>query len=68
VWSVGWDKDTDYYTVLGDQIEPWPWHGMDDQAYGRQRRPEFASDDLMKTYTTRWVGPRVPTRNAVTGP
>ena len=67
LWSVGWDKDTDYYTVLGDQIEPLPWHGMDDQTYGQQPRPGFASDELMKKFTTRWVGPRVPTRREVAG-
>ncbi len=67
LWSVGWDKDTDYYTVLGDQIEPLPWHGMDDQAYGQQLRPRFASDELMKQFTTRWVGPRVPSRRQVAG-
>ena len=67
LWSVGWDKDTDYYTVLGDQIEPLPWHGMDDQTYGQQPRPGFASDELMKRFTTRWVGPWVPTRREVAG-
>jgi Flp pilus assembly protein TadD len=65
LWSVGWDKDGDYYTVLGDQLEPWPWHGMDDQLYGRQPRPAFPTDELMKKYTTRWVGPWVPSRREV---
>ncbi len=62
LWSVGWDKDMDYYTVLGDQLEPWPWHGMDDQLYGTQARPEFAADELMRKFTTRWVGSYVPVR------
>lgn len=65
LWSVGWDKDGDYYTVLGDQLEPWPWHGMDDQLYGEQPRPAFPTDELMKKYTTRWVGPWVPFRREV---
>lgn len=65
LWSVGWDKDADYYTVLGDQLEPWPWHGMDDQEYGQQPRPTFPTDELMKKYTTRWVGPWVPSRREV---
>ena len=65
LWSVGWDKDADYYTVLGDQLEPWPWHGMDDQEYGEQPRPVFPTDALMKKYTTRWVGPWVPVRKEV---
>lgn len=60
LWSVGWDKDADYYTVLGNQLEPWPWHGMDDQLYGSQSRPVFPTDELMKRFTTRWVGPWVP--------
>ena len=67
LWSAGWDKDTDYYTVLGDQIEPLPWHGMDDQAYGQQARPAFPTDELMKKFTTRWVGPRVPYRKEMAG-
>lgn len=62
VWSVGWDKDTDYYTQTGDQIDPLPWHGMDDQDYGRQPRPTFGSDKLMEQTRTRWVSPRVPSQ------
>jgi hypothetical protein len=57
LWSVGWDKDADFHCVRGAEVEPLPWHGMDDQKYGHQSRPEFPSDQLMKQYNTRWVGP-----------
>lgn len=54
--TVGWDKDADFHVELGWKVEPLPWHGMDDQQYGRQPRPPFPSDTLMSRYTTRWVG------------
>ncbi|HRZ35929.1 MAG TPA: FG-GAP-like repeat-containing protein [Candidatus Paceibacterota bacterium] len=55
IYTVGWDKDSDFHVELGWKVEPLPWHGMDDQAYGRQPRPPFPSDDLMRRMTTRWV-------------
>jgi len=55
MYTVGWDKDADFHVELGWQVEPWPWHGMADQSYGKEPRPAFASDPLMKRYTTRWV-------------
>jgi glyceraldehyde 3-phosphate dehydrogenase len=51
--------------ALGDRIEPWPWHGMDDQGYGRETRPSFPSDELMKKFTTRWVAPLVPAKREI---
>jgi len=57
LWSVGWDKDADFHCVRGAEVEPLPWHGMNDQKYGHEARPEFPSDQLMKQYNTRWVGP-----------
>ena len=54
--SDGWDKDSDYNVVHGDTIEPLPFHGMDDQLYGRQPQPP-ALDDWIERYNTRWVGP-----------
>jgi tetratricopeptide (TPR) repeat protein len=62
LWSVGWDKDADFHCVRGAEVEPLPWHGMDDQQYGHQIRPPFPSDELMKKYNTRWVGPYTLTR------
>lgn len=58
LYSVGWDKDADFHCKLGWQVEPLPWHGMDDQRYGEQPRPAFPADALMERYNTRWVGPR----------
>ncbi|MCZ6654120.1 MAG: FG-GAP-like repeat-containing protein, partial [Planctomycetota bacterium] len=54
--SDGWDKDSDYNVLHGDTVEPLPFHGMDDQLYGRQPRPP-ATDDWIERYNTRWVGP-----------
>jgi tetratricopeptide (TPR) repeat protein len=61
-YSIGWDKDADFHCELGSQVEPLPWHGMEDQHYGRQPRPAFENDDWMKRYNTRWVGPYTLTK------
>lgn len=65
LWSVGWDKDTDYHVTLGEHVGPLPWHGMDDQAYGREERPEFPSDEMMRRHNTRWVGPEALPRREI---
>lgn len=57
LFSVGWDKDSDFHVAAGTTIEPIPWHGMDGQLYGRQSRPAFTNDDWIARYNTRWVGP-----------
>jgi hypothetical protein len=57
LYAVGWDKDADIHCEKGWLVEPIPWHGMEDQLYGKQERPAFPSDALMKKYNTRWVGP-----------
>ena len=57
VFTSGWDKDADYHVAAGTTVEPIPWHGMDDQLYGRQPRPAFANDAWIGKYNTRWVGP-----------
>jgi hypothetical protein len=62
LYTVGWDKDADFHCELGWQVEPLPWHGMDDQSYGRQKRPPFPNDDWMRKYNTRWVGPYTSVR------
>ena len=51
----GWDKDSDFHVATGTQVGPLPFHGMDDQLYGRQKRPAFPSDTLQEKYNTRWV-------------
>ncbi len=64
LYTVGWDKDSDFHVELGWQVEPLPWHGMDDQRYGRQLRPAFAGDELMRRYRTRWVAQQTLKRGA----
>ncbi len=61
-YSVGWDKDADFHCELGFQVGPLPWHGMNDQLYGKEPRPPFANDGWMEKFNTRWVGPRTLTR------
>ncbi len=60
----GWDKDSDFHVVTGATVEPLPWHGMDDQQYGRIPRPKFPSDHLHQKYNTRWVGEKTLARPA----
>lgn len=55
----GWDKDSDFHVARGTEVGPLPFHGMDDQAYGRQVRPSFPSDTLHRKFNTRWVEGRV---------
>ncbi|NLH75280.1 MAG: tetratricopeptide repeat protein [Verrucomicrobia bacterium] len=60
LYADGWDKDSDFHVAEGAQVEPLPFHGMDDQAYGRQQRPAFTGDELHKKYNTRWVESKPP--------
>ena len=60
----GWDKDSDFHVVTGTTVTPLPWHGMDDQQYGKIPRPAFPSDPLHEKYNTRWVGPKTLERVA----
>ena len=55
IYTDGWDKDSDFHVRGGTTVEPLPWHGMDDQRYPHERRPEFPSDELHRRYNTRWV-------------
>lgn len=55
----GWDKDSDFHVAKGTTVEPLPFHGMNDQGYGREKRPTFPSDALQRIYNTRWVEGRV---------
>lgn len=59
LYVVGWDKDADFHVGQGWQVDPLPFHGMDDQAYGRQPRPTNLEDGWRAKYNTRWVGPLV---------
>jgi Tfp pilus assembly protein PilF len=51
----GWDKDSDFHVAAGTQVGPLPFHGMDDQLYGSEKRPAFPTDALHRKYNTRWV-------------
>jgi len=57
LYVVGWDKDADFHVAQGWRVEPLPFLGMDDQAYGRQTRPSALGDEWLQKYNTRWVGP-----------
>jgi hypothetical protein len=59
IYTDGWDKDADFHVRAGTTVEPLPWHGMNDQLYGKEERPKFPSDELHQKYNTRWVEPRV---------
>lgn len=59
LYADGWDKDSDFHVAAGTQVEPLPFHGMDDQLYGREQRPPFPSDALHRKYNVRWVEGRV---------
>ena len=61
--ASGWDKDADYHVAAGWTVEPLPFHKMDDQRYGRQMRPKFPTDALMREFTTRWIGPMMLSRS-----
>ena len=63
LFTSGWDKDADYHVAAGNSVEPIPWHGMDDQLYGRQPRPAFPNDAWITKYNTRWVGPLTLSRH-----
>ena len=55
LYTDGWDKDSDFHVATGTQVEPLPFHGMNDQTYGQGKRPPFPSDALHQKYNTRWV-------------
>jgi hypothetical protein len=55
--TVGWEKDSDFHVKLGWQVDPLPFHGMNDQLYGHQPRPVIDGDAWRAKYNTRWVGP-----------
>jgi Flp pilus assembly protein TadD len=56
LYVVGWDKDADFHVGQGWRVEPLPFLGMDDQAYGYESRPPGLKDSWIKKYNTRWVG------------
>ncbi len=59
LYVVGWEKDADFHVGEGWRVEPLPFLGMDDQAYGREARPPQLDSTWIRKYNTRWVGPLV---------
>jgi len=57
LYVIGWDKDADFHVGQGWLVEPLPYFGMDDQAYGKEPKPR--SPHLMQKLGTRWVGPKI---------
>ncbi len=62
LYVVGWDKDADFHVAEGWRVEPMPFLGMDDQAYGSLTRPPGLSEAWLSKYNTRWVGPMILSR------
>ena len=58
IYSVGWVKDGDLNTALGQTVEPLPFHGMSRYPYGKNEH--YPSDkkhmDYQEKYNTREVG------------
>jgi tetratricopeptide (TPR) repeat protein len=57
LYSVGWDKDSDFHVLAGTTVEPIPFTGMDDQLYGQGQQPSVDRQWWINKYNTRWVGP-----------
>jgi hypothetical protein len=59
LYVVGWDKDADFHVGQGWRVEPLPFVGMNDQAYGNENRPSAQNDGWRTKYNTRWVGSKI---------
>lgn len=59
LFLTGWDKDADFHVGQGWRVEPLPYAGMDDQAYGKPGFTNLPPTEWQKKYNTRWVGPLV---------
>lgn len=58
LFSVGWDKDSDFHVLAGTTVEPIPFEGMEDQRYGQPQTPPRHRRWWTEKYNTRWVGAR----------
>jgi len=58
IYSVGWVKDGDLNTALGQTVEPLPFHGMSEYPYGKDEHYPKGSEhvEYQKKYNTRVVG------------
>jgi Flp pilus assembly protein TadD len=65
LYDDGWDKDADFHVLEGTTVGPIPFHGMNDQLYGREKRPVIDGDWWIEKYNTRWVGPLSVDREGV---
>jgi hypothetical protein len=63
LYTDGWDKDADFHVAEGTRVEPLPFHGMDDQLYGKEPRPAGLEEGWIAKYNTRWVGPETLKRS-----
>jgi tetratricopeptide (TPR) repeat protein len=59
LYTVGWDKDSDFHVLAGTTVEPIPFTGMDDQRYGQPQQPSHDRQWWIDKYNTRWVGPDI---------
>ena len=55
---MGWVKDGDLNTALGQTVEPLPFHGMSQYPYGKNEHfpSDKAHQDYQKNYNTREIG------------
>lgn len=58
LYTVGWDKDSDFHVLAGTTVEPIPFHGMDDQLYAEPQTGAPDRTAWAREYNTRWVGPK----------
>jgi hypothetical protein len=58
IYSVGWVKDGDLNTALGQTVEPLPFHGMSKYPYGTEE--QYPTDkkhmEYQEKYNNREVG------------
>ena len=58
IYSVGWVKDGDLNTALGQTVEPLPFHGMSRYPYGKNEQypTDKKHQDYQQKYNTRVIG------------
>jgi hypothetical protein len=58
IYSVGWVKDGDLNTALGQTVEPLPFHGMSQYPYGKNEHypTNNRHQQYQKKYNTREIG------------
>ncbi|MCK5367676.1 MAG: hypothetical protein KAQ62_03960, partial [Cyclobacteriaceae bacterium] len=58
IYSVGWVKDGDINTALGQTVEPLPFHGMSRYPYGKKEHypTDKKYQDYLRKFNTREVG------------